>query len=46
LFDVSMRLMNPSNYGAILAVAAPFFVLLCTLYAVAWQGGKLLRARK
>ncbi|MGI0134811.1 MAG: DUF1361 domain-containing protein [Candidatus Micrarchaeaceae archaeon] len=46
LFDMSMRLTHPSNYAAILEVVTPFFVLLGTLYAMAWQASKLLQGRR
>ncbi len=37
LFDISERLLHPSQYPQVLAVAAPFFVLLATMYYVAWR---------
>lgn len=37
VFDVSMRLQHPTEYGAIARIVGPFFVLLTTLYGVAWQ---------
>jgi uncharacterized membrane protein len=43
LFDVSMRLIHPVNYGSIVAVAMPFFVLLAALYAFGWQAGRTMR---
>ena len=38
LFDLSSRLLHPGQYGPMLAVILPFFVLLCSLYGVAWFG--------
>lgn len=38
LFDLSSRLLHPAQYGPMLAVILPFFVLLCSLYGVAWFG--------
>lgn len=37
LFDVSDRLLHPSQYPQALAVILPFFLLLSTIYYVAWQ---------
>ncbi len=38
LFDLSERFIHPSQYGQMLAVVVPFFVLLCSFYAVVWYG--------
>ncbi len=46
LFDISTRLVHAANYGSILQVVAPFFVLLVMLYGMVWQAGRLLQARK
>jgi uncharacterized membrane protein len=35
LFDLSDRLLHPSQYGSVLSVVLPFFVLLATVYFVA-----------
>jgi len=37
LFDLSDRLLHPSQYGQVLSVVLPFFVLLTVIYYVAWQ---------
>ena len=37
LFDVSERLLHPDQYGQVLGVTLPFFVLLATMYYVIWQ---------
>lgn len=37
LFDVSERLLHPSQYGQALAVILPFFALLVMMYFVVWQ---------
>lgn len=37
LFDVSERLLHPSQYPQVLAVVLPFFILLSGLYFVVWQ---------
>lgn len=37
LFDLSERLLHPAQYGQVLAVVIPFFILLSTMYVVAWQ---------
>ena len=36
LFDLSSRLLRPSEYRSILGVIAPFFVLLSSVYVIAW----------
>lgn len=36
LFDLSSRLLRPSEYRSIIGVIAPFFVLLSSVYAIAW----------
>lgn len=42
LFDISERLLHPSQYGQVLAVVLPFFVLLATIYYVIWQAVRTL----
>lgn len=42
LFDISERLLHPSQYGQVLAVALPFFVLLATMYYVVWHTVRML----
>ena len=37
LFDLSDRLLHPDQYAAALGAILPFFVLLATIYYVAWQ---------
>lgn len=37
LFDLSERLLHPSQYGQVLAVVIPFFILLCSMYGIVWQ---------
>lgn len=44
LFDVSMRLVHPANYGSIIGVVVPFMVLLGILYTFTWQAGRLVRS--
>lgn len=46
LFDVSSRLLHPAQYGAMLAVIAPFFVLIASMYTTAWQGIRLFLSRE
>lgn len=43
LFDISERLLHPSQYGQVLGVVLPFFVLLSTMYYVVWQAVQMLR---
>ena len=38
LFDLSERLLHPSQYGQVLSVVLPFFVFLSTVYVVVWYG--------
>jgi len=45
LFDLSERLLHPTQYPQALAVIVPFFVLLLSMYAVAWQTARLFAAR-
>lgn len=42
LFDLSSRLLHPTQYKQVFAVVAPFFVLLGSLYVCAWQGVRTL----
>lgn len=42
-FDVSERLLHPSQYGQVIGIVGPFFVLLTCLYLVVWEGAQLLR---
>jgi len=44
LFDVTDRLINIHHHPRILTTTLGFFVLLTTLYAVAWHANMLLRA--
>jgi uncharacterized membrane protein len=37
LFDLSDRLLHPSQYGDVLSVSLSFFVLLGGMYLVAWR---------
>jgi uncharacterized membrane protein len=37
LFDLSDRLLHPSEYGSMLSVSLSFFVLLGGMYLVAWR---------
>jgi uncharacterized membrane protein len=37
LFDMSERLMHPSQYPQVLAVIIPFFALIAMIYFVVWQ---------
>jgi uncharacterized membrane protein len=46
LFDLSSRLLHPSAYLPMLAVVAPFFVLLASLYTIVWQGSRVLEANR
>ena len=40
LFDVSDRLLHPSQYGTALAVILPFFILLGSVYVVSWRAAR------
>src|SRR6185437_12181253 len=42
LFDLSARLLHPSQYLEVFAVVLPFFVLLSTMYIGIWQSIRLL----
>lgn len=42
LFDVSDRLISPSQYPELLRTTLSFWVLLSSMYGVAWWGGQLL----
>lgn len=42
LFDVSDRLQHPSAYPQMLVTVVSFFVLLVSMYALAWYGIRLL----
>lgn len=46
LFDLSERLLHPSQYGQVLAVVVPFFVLLCSMYTVAWQALRVSKSTR
>ncbi len=37
LFDLSDRLLHPSQYGSIVVMAGSFFVLLMGMYVVMWR---------
>lgn len=43
LFDVTERLLHPSEYPDMILTIVVFFALLSSLYAVFWSGTKLLR---
>jgi len=43
LFDVSDRALHPAAYPQMFIVVASFFVLLMTMYGLAWRGIQLLR---
>ena len=43
IFDISDRLMHISTYSQLLSTAGVFFVLLGSMYILAWSGLKLLR---
>lgn len=45
LFDLSERLFHPAQYSQMLSVIVPFFVLLLSMYVVAWRGAQALRPR-
>ena len=45
LFDLSDRLLHPSQYGQVLSVVVPFLALLATIYYVAWQAAHALQDR-
>ena len=40
LFDISERLLHSAQYGAMLAVIVPFFVLLLGMYSVVWRAAQ------
>lgn len=42
LFDISDRLQHPAAYPQMLVTVASFFVLLASMYALAWYGIRLL----
>lgn len=44
LFDVSDRLQSPAAYPQMLVTMVSFFVLLSSMYWLAWRGIQLLRA--
>ena len=46
IFEISTRLLHPSQYPQVLSVIAPFFALLGSMYVVAQQGMTLLRLRE
>lgn len=43
LFDVSDRLLHPTNYPQMFITVGSFFVLLTTMYALIWQTAAALR---
>jgi uncharacterized membrane protein len=45
LFDLSERLTHPSEYGQVLVVVVPFFVLLAGIYFLARYVGGLFQER-
>lgn len=45
LFDVSDRLLHPASYPEMFITVISFFVLLMTMYGLAWRGIQLLRER-
>lgn len=46
LFEVSTRLLHPSQYPQVLAVVTPFFALLGSMYIVARQSVALLKPHR
>ena len=46
LFEVSTRLLHPSQYPQVLAVVAPFFALLGSMYIVARQSVALVKLHR
>lgn len=45
IFDISNRLMHVSSYSQIISTAGVFFVLLGSMYMLAWSGIKVLKPR-
>lgn len=43
LFDISDRLLHPSQYPQMLVTIISFFVLLMSMYGLLWRGARLLR---
>jgi len=43
LFDVSDRLLHPTSYPHMLLSIVTFFILLCAMYGLLWQGARLVR---
>lgn len=43
LFDLSARLLHPSQYLQVLTVVLPFFILLTAMYAGIWFGARIVR---
>ncbi len=46
LFDLSERLLHPSQYAQVLAVVVPFFLLLSTMYFVTWQAAHVIKTSR
>ncbi len=46
LFDISDRLLHPSEYPQMLVTIISFFVLLLSMYGLLWRGARLLRQAK
>jgi uncharacterized membrane protein len=46
IFEISTRLLHPSQYPQVLSVITPFFVLLASMYMVAQRGMTLLKLDK
>ena len=43
LFDISDRLLHPADYSQMFVTIISFFVLLVSMYGLAWQGARMLR---
>lgn len=43
LFDISDRLLRPTQYPEMLVTIISFFVLLMSMYGLLWRGARLLR---
>jgi len=43
LFDISDRLLHPSEYPQMFVTIVSFFVLLLSMYGLLWRGARLLR---
>lgn len=45
LFDLSERLLHPSQYGQVLDVVGPMFILLATVYFLIWRTAQVFARR-